>query len=228
MSNSLINHAALMAAQQSLTELYLPVDKVTTSDVNVLLIAVDDSTSVPAADSMRVKDAINEIAKKLPKAKISSDTFIAVYALNKGVLRQFSLAEEFVPLTEAEMIPTGRFTPLFHGITHCAEQSLLNRFNLELPGHEVRTALFCYTDGEENIKPPDPRFTTLENVQDKVEKFLNASPKSAIAGVGIGDSAAGEFRKMGFPTDSIHSVNSVDELVEILLRFSQLIFDGPG
>ena len=228
MSHNLINHAALMAAQQSLAELNVPDGKSATSDINILLVAVDDSKSVPVADSMRFKDAINQIAKMVPQLAITSDTFIAVYALNKGVLRQFSLADEFVPLTEAEMTPTGGWTPLFHGIAQCAEQIAVNRISLELKGYGARTALFCFTDGKENIDPKDPRFTTVENVQDKVKKLLYGQGKSGIAGVGIGDLAAGEFRRMGFPTESIHTVANATQAAEILVQFSQSRLSGPG
>lgn len=210
-------------AEQSLSNLHVPLGKVSTSSVNVLTILLDLSERDSIADAMKAKDSINEIARSISELPISSDTFIAVYALNKGVLREFTPAEEFLPLTEDEMTCKVALSPLYHGIDLCVDQCTMNRMSLELCGFEVIAALVCFAGSRTHDARFDEFFgsTSLSSLREKLQSFLPKYGRSRLAGIGIGEHAAAEFARYGFPADTIHPItNATQAATEFFVTFS--------
>ena len=200
---------ARRSSEQSLSNLHFPLDKVSTSSVNVLTILVGLSERDSATDALKVRDSINEIVRNLSTRWISwSDTLIGVYTLNQGVLRKFVFAEDFVPLTESEMTYKVDQSPLPYAIALCADNCTRRRNELESVGYGVRSSLLCFAVG----RPHDPRFdeffgrTYLSNVCERVRCFLPEIGRNLLAGVGIGEHAAAEFGRYGFPADTIHPI----------------------
>lgn len=202
--------------QTSLKSLAMNAALVKTSNVYLIVLVLDDSTSVRDAGAEDdVIEATNLFIRDLKETKGSSDVLIAIMTLNRGVIREWERIEDAREISSAEYSADGG-TPLYSTVVQAHEMVVNAAAELVGAGHQARSITLTITDGDDTGSS-----VSLEETRVIIEG-LHETRHHIIAGMYRGNAKEGIFLDMGMMPNWIVPAGSTGaELMQAIRRLSQ-------
>jgi hypothetical protein len=173
-------------------------DDVQSTEVVLVLIDVDDSSSIAMAGNTDIiRQGHNDVLRDLKDSKSAADILVSCITLNGDVIYPF------VPLDQAKDLDNSNYnpdrgTPLYDSTAAALATVVAKAKEFEEGGFSVRTVTYVVTDGADQHSRTH---RAPESVAPIVEAMLRTE-SHIIGGIGIDDEYTDfreVFRKMGFP-----------------------------
>jgi hypothetical protein len=169
--NAQVQHALGMSA-----------DEIESSEVFLLALNVDDSSSIQfSGNNQVVIDGVNLVIEALKNSKSENDILVLLNYLNAGPVYPFAPIDQFPTLDKTNFRPYGS-TPLYDS-TYLVLKTIQDKeAELAASGVPVRSATLIVTDGGENTS----RNKSAADVA-KLAKELKRRETHLLVGMGIDD-----------------------------------------
>jgi hypothetical protein len=186
-------------------------------------VLVDDSTSI-ATNIHEIRFGYGRLLEALREEPFEADVRVHARAMNRGVISPYTALAAAPALTEgnysgSNLVPV---TPLYLRTLVTLGTAMLKAREEEARGVQVRTFTLVITDGEDN-KSGD---VTASHVRFVVTDMLEFSSDHIVAGMGVGERPAVDFRNifasMGIPQQwRFTPGTSTDELRRAFRRIAK-------
>lgn len=178
-----------------------PADAIEATEAFLVLLLLDDSTSIADCDNEPIiRDGVNEVIKALKGSKAQNAILMCVTSLNRGVIVPYTTIED-VPLLSTQNYRASGNTPLYDRTIEVLGTVLAKQKEFNDGGQQVRTATLIATDGADYGSVRKPR-----DVKPVVGDMLSRE-NHIICGLGIADRFNTDFTKvflsMGLNDNSI-------------------------
>lgn len=196
----------------------IPVDQVGASEVILLSILIDDSSSM-SGNETAVRDGFNMLITALKDSKQQDNIQVALSYLNQGVILPYTPLDQVPSLTTKNFSVQG-CTPLFKQSVTTLGTVVAKLQDFENNGIQVRSISLIMTDGGDN----DSGSTTASDVSVLIKDMIQAE-KHIIAGMGFGSDETyfrGIFSDMGVDDTWVYTANATPaEIRKAFNVFSQ-------
>ena len=127
----------------------VPVSDVTTDDVMLLQLEIDDSSSIRDADNEQiVRDGVNLTLDAVQDSKAENEVLATLWQLNRGVLDPYKKVKDTTRLNATNYIGSGS-TPLYDRTIELLGAIVAKEQEFANAGVSVRTVTLIVTDGQD-------------------------------------------------------------------------------
>ena len=168
----------------------VPVSDVTTDDVMLMQLLIDDSSSIRDSDNEQiVRDGVNLSLEAVQDSKAENEVLTTLWQLNRGVLDPYKKVKDTTRLNASNYIGSGN-TPLYDRTVELLGAIVAKEQEFANAGVSVRTVTLIVTDGQDY----GSRSSRAQEVKSLVLDLVSRE-NHLICAMGV-DNGSTDFRKI--------------------------------
>jgi hypothetical protein len=207
------------SCQINKADLGIDPDQITTDQVNIATVLLDNSGSMESWES-RVLSSYASALNTMKEAESRHNILVGALGLCGNILYRYKLVKDAQPLTKRSYWgPDGPLdhTPLHRQIVKLCRLVKEKQGQLLEAGIPARTITLLMTDAGDSDKSHELKAAA----QKAIGQLLNGSKKNRVYGIAFGSEAKGALYELGIPRETLFEAGNEKDLLDAFIQFSQ-------